>query len=160
VIDPDTFRSVLGRFASGVTVLTARDADGADHGMTVSAFCALSLEPPLVVACIGHIASMAPVMRQGGAEWFGISILATHQEAISRRFADPETDEPFDGLGYARGESGVVLLDDAIAHLECRVVERHEGGDHHIVIGAVEHARPRQGRPLIYFRGGYTQLEQ
>src|SRR5439155_21714162 len=107
MIDPDTFRSVLGRFASGVTIVTARDGDGADHGMTVSAFCSLSLEPPLVLICVDHAASMHGLLLTRPA--LGVSILGAHQEAISRRFADTE-DERFDGIAYVRGESGVVLL--------------------------------------------------
>jgi flavin reductase (DIM6/NTAB) family NADH-FMN oxidoreductase RutF len=156
-IDADTFRAVLGRFASGVTVVTARDAEGHDHGMTVSAFCSVSLDPPLVLACIGHDASMHPVIVR--EDRFGVSILTVGQEALARRFADQRSDR-FDGVGYTRGRLGVALLDDAIAHLECTVVDRREAGDHTIVIGRVESASPDQGRPLVYYRGGYTQLER
>lgn len=156
-IDADTFRAVLGRFASGVTIVTARDAEGHDHGMTVSAFCSVSLDPPLVLACIGHDASMHPVIVR--EDRFGVSILTVGQEALARRFADQRSDR-FDGVGYTRGRLGVALLDDAIAHLECTVVDRREAGDHTIVIGRVESASPDQGRPLVYYRGGYTQLER
>src|SRR5918997_673471 len=156
-IDPDTFRAALGRFASGVTVVTTRDADDRDHGMTVSAFCSASLDPPLVLACIGHDASMhEPIMN---AEHFGVSILDMGQEALARRFADQRSDR-FDGVGYSRGQLGVALIDDALAHLECRIVDRLEAGDHTIVVGRVEAATCTQGRPLVYYRGGYTQLER
>jgi flavin reductase (DIM6/NTAB) family NADH-FMN oxidoreductase RutF len=156
-IDPDTFRAALGRFASGVTVVTACDADGRDHGMTVSAFCSTSLDPPLVLACIGHEASMHGLMLR--VDRFGVSILASAQEALARRFADQRTDR-FDGVGYARGRLGVALLDDALAHLECTVVDRRDAGDHTIIVGRVEAAACDQGRPLVYYRGGYTQLER
>lgn len=156
-IDPDTFRAVLGRFASGVTVLTTRDADGRDHGMTVSAFCSVSLEPPLILACIDHGTDMHGVLPP--ATHFGISILEETQEALSRRFAELPNNR-FDGIGYTRGESGVVLLDDALAHLECRQVARHGAGDHTIYVGEVERATNGQGRPLLYYRGGYAQLER
>ena len=156
-IDPDTFRAALGRFASGVTIVTTRDDEDRDHGMTVSAFCSASLEPPLVLACIGHDASMHPVMLR--ADRFGVSILAAGQEQLARRFADQRSDR-FDGIGYSRGQLGVALVDDALAHLECRIVDRREAGDHTIVVGQVESATCHQGRPLIYYRGGYTQLEQ
>jgi flavin reductase (DIM6/NTAB) family NADH-FMN oxidoreductase RutF len=156
-IDPDTFRAVLGRFASGVTILTARDPEGRDHGMTVSAFCSVSLEPPLVLACVDRTARMHDLlMRQ---DRVGISILAAAQEALSRRFAELESDR-FDGLGYLRGESGVVLFEDALAHLECRVRDRHPAGDHTLFVCAVERAETRQDRPLLYYRGGYAQLER
>jgi flavin reductase (DIM6/NTAB) family NADH-FMN oxidoreductase RutF len=157
VIDPDTFRAVLGRFASGVTVLTARDAAGRDHGMTVSAFCSVSLEPPLVLACVNRIASMHGLLLE--QPLFGVNILAAHQEACSRRFADPDCDR-FDGLGYTRGESGVVLLDEAVAHLECRAVSRHAAGDHTVIIAAVDRAVALGGSPLLYYRSGYAQLER
>jgi flavin reductase (DIM6/NTAB) family NADH-FMN oxidoreductase RutF len=157
MIDPDTFRSVLGRFASGVTIVTARDDAGVDHGMTVSAFCSLSLDPPLVLLCVDHAASMYELLLTHPQ--FGISILSSNQEAYSRRFADPDSDR-FDGIAYSRGESGVVLLEESLAHLECRVTEHYEGGDHTIFIAEVEHAEPRDGRPLMYYRGGYAQLER
>jgi flavin reductase (DIM6/NTAB) family NADH-FMN oxidoreductase RutF len=156
-VDPDTFRAALGRFASGVTVVTARDATGKDHGMTVSAFCSVSLDPPLVLACIGHEASMHPVIAR--EHCFGVSVLAAGQEALARRFADQRSDR-FDGVGYTRGRLGVALLDDALAHLECTVVDRREAGDHTVVVGRVETVWTDQDRPLVYYRGGYTQLER
>lgn len=157
-IDPDAFRSVLGRFASGITVLTTLDDAGRDVGMTVSAFCSVSLQPPLVQACVDHAASMYDALQH--AERFGVNILGSEQEALSRRFADVESTHRFDGIGYTRGENGVVLLDDALAHIECRVVARHEAGDHTLFIGEVERAAARDARPLLYYRGGYAQLER
>lgn len=156
-IDPDEFRAVLGRFASSVTILTARDSEGRDHGMTVSAFCSASLVPPLVLACIDRTTDMYGVLPK--ASHFGISILAEGQEALSRRFAELPSGR-FDGIGYSRAESGVVLLDDALAHLECRRVDRYDAGDHTIYVGEVEWAASYQHRPLLYYRGGYAQLER
>jgi flavin reductase (DIM6/NTAB) family NADH-FMN oxidoreductase RutF len=158
MIDSDTFRSVLGRFASGVTIVTTRDESGADHGMTVSAFCSVSLDPPLVLVCIDHSASTDRLLKAHGR--FGINVLSSNQEAYSRRFAaEPDTGR-FDGIAYGRGDSGVVLLDEALAHLECKVIEHHDAGDHTIFIAEVERAEPRDGRPLLYYRGGYAQLER
>jgi flavin reductase (DIM6/NTAB) family NADH-FMN oxidoreductase RutF len=157
-IDPDSFRSVLGRFASGITVVTSLDAQGRDVGMTVSAFASVSLDPPLVSVCIDRAASMHDALR--AAERFGISILASDQEALSRRFAAIESSHRFEGIGYMRGESGVVLLDEALAHLECVRVAQHEAGDHTLFIGEVERAVARDARPLLYYRGGYAQLER
>jgi flavin reductase ActVB len=156
-IDPDEFRAVLGRFASGVTILTARDPEGRDHGMTVSAFCSASLVPPLVLACIDRSADMHDVLRK--ASHFGLSILAEGQEALSRRFAELPAGR-FDGIGYSRAESGVVLLDDALGHMECRRLDRYDAGDHAIYVGEVEWASSHTGRPLLYYRGGYAQLER
>lgn len=157
-IDPDAFRSVLGRFASGVTVVTAIDADGRDVGMTVSAFCSVSLDPPLVQACVDRAASMFAALQQ--AARFGVNVLASDQEALSRRFAADDSMHRFDGLGYSRGESGVLLLDDALAHMECRIVARHDAGDHVIFVGEIDRATAGDARPLLYYRGGYAQLER
>ncbi len=157
MIDADTFRSVLGRFASGVTIVTACDDRGTDHGMTVSAFCSLSLEPPMILLCVDHTASMHEMLL--GHPRCGVSILSSNQEAYSRRFADQDN-ERFDGIAYSRGESGAVLLDDALAHLEVRLIAHHEAGDHTVFIAEVDRAHPRQGRPLLYYRGGYAQLER
>jgi flavin reductase (DIM6/NTAB) family NADH-FMN oxidoreductase RutF len=157
-IDPDTFRSVLGRFASGITVVTTVDADGRDVGMTVSAFSSVSLRPPLVQVCIDKQASMYAALTQ--AERFGVNILAAEQEALSRRFAAVDSSHRFEGIGYERGESGVVLLDDALGHLECSIHARHDAGDHTLFIGEVDRASAGDGRPMLYYRGGYAQLER
>ena len=110
-IDPATFRAVLGRFASGVTVVTMRDEAGHDHGMTVSAFCSVSLDPPLVLACIDRAASMFDALTVGGA--YAINVLSDTQEPLSRRFAT-DMDDRFEGVGYMRGPRGSPLLDDAL----------------------------------------------
>ena len=156
-VDPDAYRAVLGRFASGVTVVTARDEQGRDHGMTVTAFSSVSLSPPLIMVCIGHDASLRPVIDH--CQHFAVSILSSSQEALSRRFA--AVGNRFEGIGFARGElGGDALLDGALACLECRIVARHEAGDHTIVVGEVESADNRDDRPLLYYRGGYAQLER
>jgi flavin reductase (DIM6/NTAB) family NADH-FMN oxidoreductase RutF len=157
MVDPDLFRSVLGRFATSVTVLSARDANGADHGMTVSAFSSVSLNPPLVLACVDKTASIYDILFK--TDDIGISILSDKQEECSRRFAEKDADR-FDALEIQRGVSGVALLKNAHAHLECRIVARHDGGDHTIFVAAVEQAVALGGHPLLYYRGGYAQLER
>jgi flavin reductase (DIM6/NTAB) family NADH-FMN oxidoreductase RutF len=157
-IDPDSFRSVLGRFASGVTVVTTRDGEERDVGLTVSAFSSVSLHPPLIQVCVDRTASIYDALCHGTG--FGVNILAAEQEALSRRFASVESTRRFDGLGYKRGDSGVVLLDEALAHLECRKVAHHDAGDHTLFVGEVESAAARDARPLLYYRGGYAQLER
>ena len=154
-VDSDTFRAVLGRFATGITIITGRDDAGVDHGMTVSAFSSVSLNPPLVLACIDHAASMRGLLDT--LTNIGINILSEGQEAISRRFSGKDI-ERFDGLGYTRGASGVALLDDALAHMEARIVDRHQAGDHLIIIAQVEAAEAFSERPLLYYRSGYAQL--
>jgi flavin reductase (DIM6/NTAB) family NADH-FMN oxidoreductase RutF len=157
VIDSDDFRSVLGRFASGVTIVTSRDASGHDQGMTVSAFCSLSLEPPLVLFCVDKTASMYGSLPK--APGFIINILSEKQESLARRFSGPDPNR-FDGIGYSRGGNGMVILDDVLAYLECKRVATHLGGDHCIYVGEVEVANASEGRPLLYYRGGYAQLER
>jgi flavin reductase (DIM6/NTAB) family NADH-FMN oxidoreductase RutF len=155
-IDPSTFRAVLGRFASGVTVVTVRDPAGRDHGMTVSAFCSVSLEPPLVLACIDRSATLLGALGAGSA--YAINVLSETQEALSRRFAS-EMDDRFDGIGYSRGPRGSALLDDALAWLECRVEARVDAGDHVVIIGRVEHTQVTEASgPLLYYRSGYGRL--
>lgn len=155
-LDQDAFRAVLGRFASGVTIVTVLGANGRDYGMTVSAFSSVSLEPPLVMVCIGEEASLKPMIAE--ATHYGVSILASDQEPLSRRFA--AHGERFDGIGFIRGENGMALIDGALAFMECRIVARHRAGDHTVVIGEVEAASVADARPLLYYRGGYAQLER
>ena len=157
MIDTDTFRAVLGRFASGVTIVTTRDGDGRDHGLTVSAFASLSLSPPLILVCIDQGSSLHPVIAS--APHFAVNILASSQEALSRRFSGKDL-ERFDGIGYQRGVTGVAVLDEVLAYLECRVAHRLDQGDHTIVVGEVEAAEAGTGRPLLYYRGGYAALER
>ena len=156
-IDTDLFRAVLGRFATGITVTTTRDAEGRDHGMTVSAFASLSLEPPLVLVCIANEATMATAML--ACDTFAVNILSAKQEALSRRFAG-KLDDRFADLPFTRGALGNAILDDALASIECHVRARHPAGDHTIVIGEVHSGSARDARPLLYYRGGYAQLDR
>ena len=163
MVTADNFRSVIGRFASGITVVTAVDDAGTLHGMTATAFASVSLVPPLVLVCVDAEATMHAVLSQ--AQNFAISFLAAEQEELSRRFGSGEPQrggipeaERFEGVGYTRAASGAPLLNDALAHIECRVHGRHTAGDHMIVIGEVESAIAHDARPLLYYRGGYTQL--
>jgi flavin reductase (DIM6/NTAB) family NADH-FMN oxidoreductase RutF len=157
VLDPDLFRSVMGRFASGITIVTARDAAERDHGMTVSSFCSLSLVPPLVLICVERTTELHVVLR--AAESFAVNVLASDQELMSRRFAEVDSGR-FEGLAFTRALTGCALLTGTLATLECAVRARYDGGDHLIVTGEVIGAEARDGRPLLYYRGGYTQMER
>lgn len=156
-ISNDEFRHALSRFASGVTIITTRDAAGRDHGMTVSAFASLSLSPPLVMVAIAHDATMAPVI--GDARSFAVNVLAESQEPLSRRFAD-KLDDRFDGIALHRGSLGDALIDGTLTGLQCMIMQRIDAGDHTIYIGEVHEAETRDGTPLLYFRGGYAGLGQ
>lgn len=154
-IDKDLFRAVLGRFASGVTIVTTVDQEGRDQGMTVSAFTSLSLDPPLVLVNIAHNASLWPALEK--ADHLAINILSASQEALSRRFSSREGDR-FDGVGFTRGGTGVALLDDTLAAVECNIITRVAQGDHSILVGSVEYGIARDLQPLLYYRGGYASL--
>jgi len=155
MIDSETFRRLLSRFASGIAIITARDGER-DVGMTVSAFCSVSLSPPLVLVCVDHGASMHDLLLRHPK--LGISIMACEHEAHSRRFADKNETQRFEGIPCKRGESSVMLVDGAMAQLECQLVHHYEAGDHTIFIAEVECGAMREGRPLLYFGGGYAQL--
>lgn len=155
-IDQATFRRVMGHFASGVTVVTACN-NGVCNGITVSAFCSLSLEPPLALICISRRSSSHDLIREGVA--FAVNMLAEDGEGLSRHFASPAPDK-FETVAFHTGKTGAPLLDGALATIECRLVESYPGGDHTIFIGEVLAADSRdQGRPLLYYRGGYRQLD-
>ena len=147
----------MGRFASGVTVVTATDDAGSAYGMTVSAFASVSLQPPLVVVCIDHAASLHDTLTN--APYFAVNILASTQEPIARRFADTGA-HGFEGIGYRNGDNGVPILNDVLAFVECRRVSSETAGDHTVIIGETVATSMRDARPLLYYRGGFAQLER
>jgi len=156
-VTEDEFRNVLGRFPSGVTVVTTVGAGGRDFGITVSAFSSLSLVPPLVLICIERTASAHEPLTT--AEGFVVNILSAEQEQLARRFSIVDIDR-FEGVGYSRAQSGIAVLDDIVAVIECRRTTLYDGGDHTIIIGRVEAAHTENSKPLLYYRGGYSQLER
>ena len=154
ITDPE-FRAAMSRLASGVTVVTTRDLAGRPHGLTVTAFSSLSAEPPLVLFCIHKqtYSHYAFFERQA----FVVSILSEEQEEISRQFADP-SEEKFVRVDLVDTEIGLPGIANSLALLECRVVDHHDGGDHTIVIGEIDHATWNDGNPLIYFRSDYRKI--
>lgn len=155
-ITPDEFRAALGRFASGVTVVTVATADGEVHGMTANAFCSVSLQPPLVLVCVDHLAETYLHLREH--ERFGISVLKEDQEALSEFFADPERNPDAAyrlGVEYGKMTSGTPVLRHALANLDCRKTDAHAAGDHTIFVAEVGEIALGQGTPLLYFRGRY-----
>lgn len=152
-IDPRDFRRTLGRFASGITVVTTRH-EGQTHGMTANAFVSVSLDPPLVLVSIDNRANMLKVLPKSGR--YGVSILSDTQEQVSQHFAGrPKPEEPPRFIEHA----GMPLIDGALAHLVCRVVEAHPAGDHTLYIGRVEYLDYHDGHPLLFYTGGYRNLE-
>lgn len=156
-ISSDEFRAALSRFASGVTVVTTKDAEGKPHGITVSAFCSLSLDPPLVLICIEKSAGSHNAFTESG--FFVVNILSEEQIAHSNQFAAPIPDK-FNGIKYQTGLEGVPVLENALANLECKLVNSHENGDHTIFVGQVEKTTlSENGKPLLYFHGNYRMME-
>ncbi len=154
-IDQNEFRAALGRFASGVTIVTTTDADGNHHGITVSAFCSVSLAPPLVLICVEKTAGSHDALVQSNV--FIINILNHTQAMLSDRFASQIIDK-FDGIDFNTGLEGIPVLTDCLVNLECRRHNSYDGGDHTIFIGEVENVRIQDGRPLAYFHGNYRML--
>jgi len=155
MFDPKELRRVMGLFATGVTVLTTRDDDGRPYGLTANAVTSLSLTPPLLLICIDKNAETHPHFLT--SRCFVVNILSEDQEELSGRFAKSGGDK-FGPLPFSTNQDGVPVLENTLAHLECRIIETHEGGDHVIHIGEVQHAEVRGGRPLLYFQGKYRHL--
>jgi flavin reductase (DIM6/NTAB) family NADH-FMN oxidoreductase RutF len=154
-IDNQLFRAAMGRLVTGVTVLAARDPDGTLIGMTASAVTSLSLDPPMLLVCVGHAAAAHPALTRG--DRFSVNVLGTEQQELSRRFATRDL-QRFEGIACDVTPSGLPWLRGALACLECRRDAVHEGGDHSIVTGVIEWAKVGGGDPLLYYLGGYRRI--
>lgn len=152
VTDPAELRRALGRFATGVTIVTTRTADGQLEGLTANSFTSVSLDPPLVLWSLNRTARSLPSFL--AAQWFAVNVLGSHQSALSSRFAGSQGDR-FAGLQFETGLGGCPVLEDGIAHFECSVHDRVDAGDHVIFLGRVERMRHRDGEPLLYSGGRY-----
>jgi flavin reductase (DIM6/NTAB) family NADH-FMN oxidoreductase RutF len=152
----DEFRAALAHWASGVAIVTAAAGDRI-HGMTVSAFSSVSLDPPLVLVCADKTSNTLGVIEAGGV--FAANILAAGQQGLSNLFASKRDEERrFEGLAWRRGVTGAPILPGALAVLDCRVVAAHDAGDHVIYVGRVEGAEVKDGEPLLYYGGGYRGM--
>lgn len=154
-VDDAQFRQLLGRFATGVAIVTARGPNGVPLGMTASSLASVSLEPPLLLVAVGRQNDMHDTLRT--APYFAVNILAADQEPLSRRFAATDPNR-FDGVGYRESRHGVPLLNDVLAHIECAMHAASPGGDHTVFFGLVTGGEVTERRPLIYYRGGYQSL--
>ncbi|WP_096704398.1 flavin reductase family protein [Magnetospirillum sp. 15-1] len=153
-LDPRSFRKTLGCFASGVTVITTLTPNAKEPvGVTVSAFSSLSLDPPLVLFCLGNNTSSMEAFKTFGH--FAINILSEHQRDLSIRFAS-RSDDKWQGVVRTEWNSGVPILSGCLANLECSLVNVIDGGDHQIFVGKVDRLKHQEGgSPLVYFRGSY-----
>ncbi|MBK9164114.1 MAG: flavin reductase family protein [Acidobacteria bacterium] len=156
-VSSEDFRAALTRFASGVTVVTSADSKGRPHGLTVSAFCSVSLEPPLVLICIEKLAGSHASLAESGR--FTVNLLASNQAWISERFASLEPDK-FRDVPMAAGVFGLPLIAGSLASLECEIRQAVDAGDHSVFIGEVMAASADGSDPLVYFLGDYRSLAQ
>ncbi|HEY4369596.1 MAG TPA: flavin reductase [Steroidobacteraceae bacterium] len=148
-----SFRNALGAFATGVTVVTARDAEGSDVGLTANSFNSVSLDPPMVLWSLAKTSRSLPVFM--AAEHFAVHILAADQQEISTRFAQRGPDK-FAALQVDRGLGDIPLLRECSARFQCRTAFRYEGGDHMIFVGQVETFDHLDRPPLLYHSGRYA----
>lgn len=163
-ITPDEFRRVMGRLATGVTIVTTR-ADDDVHGTTMSAVCSLSLQPQLVLVCVDHESDIHALIRESGI--FAINILHEGQAGLAVELSHKGTPEQqaahrLENLAHRGGETGAPLLEDCLAHVECRVENTIEAGDHTIYVGSVVAAgvNPHADRPLLHYEGQYGSLSR
>ena len=154
-VTSEEFRRACGRFATGVTIASVLDPQGVPHGLTVSSFTSVSLNPPLILICLGHEVTIIDLFR--ASRYFGINVLAQNQRELSDRFSRKNEDR-FNGLEWQRGQTGVPLLPGVLASIECAVHQRFTAGDHDIFVGEMVNARVADGEPLIHFASRYRDL--
>ena len=156
--DPGRFRQLMARWATGVSVVTARE-DGFDRGLTVNAFLSVSLDPPRVLVSISTDAEAWPSIHRSGT--FAVSVLTAHQRGVSQRFASRvPAEEKFAGIEVHRGTTGAALLDGALAVFECQVEQEIAVADHMLVLGLVVALEEGpDGSPLLFYRRGYAEAE-
>ncbi|MGH3433122.1 MAG: 3-hydroxy-9,10-secoandrosta-1,3,5(10)-triene-9,17-dione monooxygenase reductase subunit [Thermocrispum sp.] len=156
VVDPRRFRTILGHFCTGVTVVTGHGADG-PVGFACQSFAALSLDPPLVLFCPSKTSGAWPAIAATGH--FAVNVLGAEQRDVSTVFGSRGADR-FAGVDWRSAGSGAPILDGVLTWIDCAIHAVHDGGDHYIVVGRVltlGHAAPE--RPLLFYRGGYTATE-
>lgn len=155
-VEPAHFRQVLGHFPTGVTVITAISND-TPVGLAIGSFSSISLEPPLVGFFADRRSSTWPLIRQAGS--FCVNILSDSQEEVSRIFAS-KSDDRFAGLGWQMTSGGSPRLDGVLAWIDCSIDSVVEIGDHDLCVGRVTELEiGAEGAPLVFFRGGYRNLE-
>jgi flavin reductase (DIM6/NTAB) family NADH-FMN oxidoreductase RutF len=154
-IDPRDFRSALGTYATGVTIITAASADGKPYGITCNSFASVSLNPPLVLWSLVLYSSSLSVFQN--ASHFAVNVLGASQQALANRFAK-SSDDKFTGIEWTPGLGNAPLLKESVANFQCRAADRYYGGDHVIFLGAVEAYVYSRREPLLFARGGYGRF--
>lgn len=156
-VDASQFKNALKLWASGVTVVTAQSEQQGPKGMTATSFSSVSADPPQILVCLNQATDTgAAVLEQ---QQFAVNILGSEQQEASNQFAGGCSQEQrFAGVAWEAGENGAPLLTEALASLECKVVQQVLAGTHWIVVGEVQKVVCRSGNPLLYYNSAYQQL--
>jgi flavin reductase (DIM6/NTAB) family NADH-FMN oxidoreductase RutF len=154
-IDPRDFRTALGSYATGVTIITAVGSDGKPYGITCNSFASVSLNPPLVLWSLVLYSSSFSAFQD--ATHFAVNVLGVSQQALAHKFAK-SSDEKFVGVEWTPGLGGAPLLTKSVANFQCRSVNRYYGGDHVIFLGAVEAYSYNGSEPLLFAQGRYGKF--
>ena len=154
-VTKEIFLKAWGNFPSGVSVITFYEEGGAVHGLTANAVCSVSLEPFMVLVCIDHKAQSFPILSK--SDRFVMNFLSKGQEEACMHFArsDTEGEPPFT---FSRSAHGVPVLEGCLAHLECRIMDKHPAGDHTIFVGEVEEIEFHGGEPLVFYEGKFLGI--
>lgn len=156
-IDKAVFRQVLGKYVTGVTVVTTCDAAGKWYGVTANSFTSVSMDPPLILWSLSQSSTSYAAFQS--ARYFAVNILGTEQQDISNRFAR-SSDSKFEGVDVQLNAHGVPLIDGSVAHLECQVAQCYAGGDHTIFLGQVDHLASSDRKPLAFYAGKYLRAAE
>jgi flavin reductase (DIM6/NTAB) family NADH-FMN oxidoreductase RutF len=154
-IDPRDFRSALGAYATGVTIITAAGSDGKPYGLTCNSFASVSLNPPLVLWSLVLYSSSLNAFQN--ASHFAVNVLGASQQALAKKFAK-SSDDKFSCVEWTPGLGGAPLIAGNVANFQCRSVNRYYGGDHVIFLGAVESYSYNRKEPLLFARGGFGRF--
>ena len=151
------FRRAWGSFATGVSLITTLEKDGSTHGMTANGIASVSLEPMLVMVCVGHNANTFPIIEETGR--YGINILSESQRDIGEFYASSanQGNEKFES-DFTASKTGIPFVNNALASMDCKVVKAHREGDHTIFIGSVEEIQVNEGKPLMFFASKWMTL--
>ena len=156
-VNEQDFKNALKLWASGVTVVTSKTENSGLKGMTATSFTSVSLDPPQILVCINKTADTGDAVLEGKS--FAINILKADQQEISNQFAGSTSqEERFANVNWHEGETGSPVIDDALASIECAVVQQVLAGTHWVIIGEVQSISCRSGEPLLYYNSAYREL--
>lgn len=156
-VEATQFKNALKLWASGVTVVTTQGRDNQPRGMTATAFSSVSLDPPQILVCLNQATDTGAALLE--SRRFAVNILNSGQENVSNQFAGSTTQEQrFASIAWQEGENGAPILSEALAALECRVVQQVQAGSHWVIIGEVDSVVCREGDPLLYYHSAYRTV--